>query len=516
MSETKEDFKSQLRKLELENLRLKAELEARKAGMKTQSALAKVFSKSTTRLVAGARLKRSVKQLVHELPGTPSRDTITDVLVNLVMRLTRIGTFAIMVAAAPLLIMVIQTYILNHQNNKLDRQNELLSRQNNRLDQQINLEEGSRRSSLVFFMSNIMDRMDDELRNNRSRKLSDGLIGRIVSLSQALRPYRYLENDSLTSRQLSPERGQLLFSLINSNLHEETYEKIFERANFRYADLREANFSRANMKGAKLANSFFHKANFDLANLERADLSEAYLEEATFINTKMNLANLSGADLRKSHMEGIRFQKGNLEKADLSEIYLEGDFRGCNLEGIKIQEATLANVDLRGCVFKSMPWLDSLRTFNLKGFASLVEYYEPVQFFENKENFIDTLYHLYLDENSPSIHIVKCNLIVKEIVETSPSVMALWEQLQQDNNILKLYQISSPFGLPEIGITRDSAYVFKLSTSREGTESLEAWLRFDPAQQKLWKTYRGGDSILSKLKFDQKLLENWDSKCAGG
>ena len=125
------------------------------------------------------------------------------------------------------------------------------------------------------------------------------------------------------------------------------------------------------MKKARLANSFFYKANFNNTNLEGANLSFAYLEEATFRNTLMDGAILSYANLRKSHMEDISMKNGDLEMADLREIYLEGDYRGCQLEGIMIQEATLANVDLRGCYFRSLAWLDSMRNYNLKGFASL-------------------------------------------------------------------------------------------------------------------------------------------------
>lgn len=513
MQSPNEDAKDRLKRLELENLRLKAELEAHKIGQKSGALMSRFLTKTTTRLVAGKRLKSSIKQLVDELPGNPSKNTISEVLSNLILRLTRIGMFAVLVAGAPLLIMAVQTYILNLQNNKLDKQNQLLGRQNERLDQQINLEEGSRRSSLVFFMSNIMDRIDDELKDNRSRKLSDGLIGRIVSLSQALRPYRYLENDELTDRQLSPERGQLLFSLINSNLNESTYDKIFARANFNFADLREANFSGAYMKGAKLAFSFFYKANFDHAFLNDADLSYAYLEEATFRNTAMDGVDLSHANLRKSYMEGISAKNGNLEMADLREIYLEGDFRSCNLEGIIIQEATMANVDLRGCTFRSLDWLDSLRTYNLKGFASLVEYYEPVQEIINKRFYTDTLYKLELDENSPAMRIINCDLAVKELVESCPRIANAKKAGLLRGQILKIYPIASPIGMPELGILKDSAYVFKLSAFKEQPDSSEIWVRFDPVKQKLWESSVRDDSTLTELLFDKKLLENFSAKC---
>ena len=211
MNSPNDELKDRLQRLELENLRLKAELEAEKAVQKTGTVVRKLVAGTTTRLMVGKGLKSSFRKLLDELPGGKvSKDTLAEIMAQTIWRITRIGTFALLMGVAPLLILIVQTWILSHQNNKLDTQNGLLGRQNQRLDQQINLEEGNRRSSLVFFMSNIMDKLDFELRNSPNRTLSDPLFGRIVSLSQSMRPYRYLENDSLTPRQLSPERGQLL------------------------------------------------------------------------------------------------------------------------------------------------------------------------------------------------------------------------------------------------------------------------------------------------------------------
>ena len=513
MEKTKQELSNRLAQLERENLHLRAELELRKAGSSAKKSTSNFFSKLTTRVVAGARLKKSVKALVNELPGNPSKETISDVLVSLVMRITRLGAFAILVAGAPLLIMGLQTFILNRQNHKLTEQNDLLARQNQRLDQQINLEEGSRRSSLVFFMSNIMDRMEDELRNNRQRKLSDELIGRIVSLSQALRPYRYLENDELTKRQLSPERGQLLFSLINSNLHEETYDKIYDRANFNYADLQEANFSGGYMKAAKLANSYFYKANFTNANLERADLSYAYLVEATFTDTQMDGADLSYTNLRKSVMEDISLQDGNLEMADLREIYLEGDFRGCWLEGIIIQKATLANVDLRGCRFRSEAWLDSLRNHKLKGFASLVDYYEPVVQYQPKGLYVDTVYKLELDVKSPALKVITCNQAVREIISSSEEVRQAKQSELEAGSTVKLYPVKSPFPLEDLGILQDSFFLFKLSASKEPLIKPTMWIQYNQHQKKLWEINPTGNTFIKELNFDLSLLAGGIEDC---
>ncbi len=512
MEQPNDDINDRLRQLELDNLRLRAELEARKAGSKVSRGVGDLVTKSTTRILAGRRLKSSVRQLLDELPGGKvSRDTISDVMVSVILRLTRIGMFAIIAAMGPLLIMVVQTYILNRQNDKLEIQNLLLGKQNQRLDQQINLEEGNRRSSHIFFMSNIMDKIDDEMRGNPERSLSDPLIGRIVSLSQALRPYRYLENDELTERQLSPERGQLLFSLINSNLDQKTYDKIYARANFNYADLQEANFTDAYLKGAKLAHSYFYKANFNRANLEGADLSHAYMEEATFRATRMNGANLTKANLRRSRMEDISLVNSNLEQADLREIYLDGDFRNSNLEGVKVQEATITNVNLEGCYFHSLNWLDSLEFYNLKGLASLREYYEPMKEVEKKGFTTDTLYRLRLDPQSPVIRIVQCSKLVEEIIESSARIQEVKKQDREEIS-LSLYPVSNPFGLEELGVKKDSVYIYRLSADRDDLASTAVWVQFNPRLSTLWEIFPNGE-LPKPLDFNRNLLNKLKTEC---
>ena len=497
----------------MENLRLRAELEARKTGGTVSRSISRLFTSSSTRLLAGKGLKRSVRRLIEELPGGKvSKDTISEVTVHVIWRLTRIGMFAIIAAMGPLLIMIVQTYILNRQNDKLEIQNQLLGRQNERLDQQINLEEGNRRSSLIFFMSNIMDRIDVEVKDNPRRTLSDPLIGRIVSLSQALRPYRYLENDELTPRQLSPERGQLLFSLINSNLDEETYDKIFARANFSYADLQEANFTDAYLKGARLANSFFYKANFNRANLENADLSFAYLEEATFKTTRMDGVNLTHANLRRSRMENISLAGGNLQQADMREIYLDGDYRNSNLEGIIVQEATLTNVNLEGCYFHSLAWLDSLPHYHLKGFASLKDYYEPEREVVRKGFATDTLYFLRPDPNSPAVRIMSCSKLIEEIVESSRQVIETRQKRSPSEDDLSLYAVSNPFGVDELGIKKDSVYLYRLAADRDSQSPTAMWVQFDPKQLLLLEIFPGGD-VSKTLDFNHDLLGKLGTEC---
>lgn len=508
----RDEIREKLQQLTRENFRLRAELEARKAERSASRGFKKVLKSTSSRIVAGKRLKGSVKQLLSELPGNPTKDTLADVSTNLILRLTRIGMFAIMVAVAPMLIMGIQTYILKLQNEKLDRQNDLLNNQNNRLNQQINLEEGNRRSSLVFFMSNIMDRIEDELRVHPDRKLSDPLIGRIVSLSQALRPYRYLENDSLTTRLLSPERGQLLFSLINSDLHPATFDKIYSRANFSYADLQEANFSQAYLRGAKLAYSYFFKANFNGANLENADLSYAYLQESSFYNTKMDGADLGNANLTSSHMENISLRGGSLVNAEMEKIHLDGDFSRSNLEGVKVKDAKVDIVNLDGCFFKSRSWIDSLKNYNFEKLELLVDYYEPMPIFQHNGTDIDTMYCLRMDTTSLVKRATKCDMAVRAILEASPQIDELHKKAMEEGAEFSIRLESDPFGIRELGVKKDSIYFFELRINNKGRTEEVRKISFDHKRLRLSETDEEGN-FLNNYPISGEVLSAFIKAC---
>ncbi len=514
MEQLPDEAEERLKKLELENIRLRTELEARKAMTSTKKTVGKLVASTTTRYMVGKGLKSSFKQLLEELPnGKVSKDTLADILTHFIWRVTRIGTFALVMGLAPMLILIVQTWILSRQNKELDVQNKLIGRQNERLDQQINLEEGNRRSSLIFFMSNIMDKLDLELRSNPDRTLSEPLIGRIVSLTQSMRPYRYLENDSLTPRQLSPERGQLLFSLINSDLDQRTYDKIFARANFNYADLREANFSEAYLRGAQLAHSSFSNANFNYADLTNADLRGAYLEKATFRNTLMDGVNLSDANLHESRMEHISMHDGNLSNADLREIYLEGDFTGTNLQNVKLKDASLVDVNLEGCYFKSLGWIDSLRFLDVKGLRFVREIYNPNLELRKKGFLTDSMYVLRLDPASSLAQMQQCSQAVAELVRSNTRVKALQQQARKDGQALSLYAAKNPFGMEDLGIAKDSVYLFRLAVDQMDMGSTALWVQYLPKAQRLYEVFPNEDKEGVEMVFDKKLLKMLGDGC---
>lgn len=222
----------------------------------------------------------------------------------------------------------------------LINQNELLNNQNKLIERQMSLEEASRRSSLIVLMSNIMDKVDDEINRQRKPKdtdetrykLSASLIGQIAALSHAFKPYRYLDGDSLIPKPLSPERGQLLITLVQLPLDTLSFKLIYSSSAFYNADLKEAKLQKAYLVGA---------------NLTGADLSTAQLEWAIMRGSVLNNANLYRADLKF-----VDFSTSDIiiegNQTSLSESNLqEADLFMANLTNVNLQNADLINADLQ-------------------------------------------------------------------------------------------------------------------------------------------------------------------------
>ncbi len=224
---------------------------------------------------------------------------------------------AVVLALGSSIVAIASLWIAFKANRIMQQQNKQFEVQNEIFKTQVNLDEANRRSSLVFLMGNIIDQMDREITEQKKDpshidslgySLSDALIGRIAALSQGFLPYRYLVGDSLIKEAVSPERGQLLLSLLRSKLDSKTYSKIYEAANFQDADLGEADLRQANLKGAHLYN-----ANLKSAFLQDADLSGAYLVAADLSIAYFIGANLDGVDMEGANLTWTDFSFSNLE-----------------------------------------------------------------------------------------------------------------------------------------------------------------------------------------------------------
>ncbi|MEM6319038.1 MAG: pentapeptide repeat-containing protein [Bacteroidota bacterium] len=503
--------------IQRENRRLKAELQLLKGKKKAKSAVGKLARKITTNIFVGKGLKRSFIRLFDEIPeGNVSKVTLADVSSHLVWRLTRVGIFTLLLGFIPLCILGIQTYILNSQN-------QLLQYQNQRLDQQINLEEGNRRSSLIFLMSNIMDKIGDELKNprNRDKTLSDALIGRIVSLSQALRPYRYLENDQLIAQPLSPERGQLLISLTNSNLNEATYEQIFERADFSYADLHNANFNETYIQGIQLSYANLRGASFKNADLEYANLEYADLRDAEFDKTYMNGIKLSYADLSYSHLHNVEMTYANLKRANFTKAEVSGDFRYSIFDGIDLDSVKIGFLDIEGIQIRDPEIIPLVDTNDIASIYDLPpttrEYLNEnfrweKRFVQNTDMTKSALFVLMRRKASNLSIMDNCLKSTLAIIKSSSEIRQLERDIMRKKEKLTFLVEANPFGDINLGIPVDSVYLYRMMEDEEDNETATTlgWVTFNPFKKTLTKFTLDDTTALS---FNKSLLKTLPLEC---
>lgn len=294
----------------------------------------------------------------------------------------------------------------------LVNQNELLEVQNKKITVQTQLMESERRSSLVFLMSNVLDKVDDEIGeqswkkdsierlkvridsipNNLKYDLSDVLISRIVALSRALQPYRRLQGNTLESKLVSPERGQLFIALMKNKLNSSTRTTIVSDGDFsnaiignitlRMIDLRKANLSGADLREANLSDADFRSANLSRTNLYKTNLSDA----------KLNLAELFMADLREASLNGANLTGAHLRRADLRGANLFGaNLRAADLSRARFSAKDLSNVNLEGAKVHSADWIQELDGSDEFGLERITDkYYVDDKPHENENG--DTYY----------------------------------------------------------------------------------------------------------------------------
>lgn len=326
-----------------------------------------------------------------------------------------IGAFAAAFGLLGTIVLMKQNDKLEIQNVRITEQTRLMAIQNEKVETQIYLEESNRRSALVFLMSNIMDKIDDELtkreENQKERDLSSQLIGRIVALSQSLEPYRYIKDNKLIEKPLSPERGQLLLSLTKSELSKSTYIKIFKDANFSYSDLSGVTMSGAYLRYAKLDFS-----NFKGATLPDADVWSASLKGVDFKGAIIKGVNLgesyidSSIDLEGSRIE-VNWKKNIVKQLKNNEdIYTQFSFNKV-LSGFDYSRKLLyQTVVLSDDKIDTLKWLSTVTCDSLNVLKNL----KGKRFYRDGNlNFISDLATIKFDRNESDSFalnfIVNCN-----------------------------------------------------------------------------------------------------------
>jgi uncharacterized protein YjbI with pentapeptide repeats len=237
------------------------------------------------------------------------------------------------------------------------RQNELFQaqtrHQNQRIQEQSELIESIRKSSLSLLVSNISDKLDDELKNHPTGRLSDNTIADIVeAFNYSFVPYRYLEGDSLSEKKLSPEKGELLLALCTRKIDSVSFAKIKHKATFSGADLRGANLrgvdlSGSDLKGADLSNADLSGASLIATDLRNADLWGAKLDKANLDDADIRRADLRWAELNEAVMDSANVSGSDLANVQLRKAALyKTKFRTSNLDGALLNEANMQGADL--------------------------------------------------------------------------------------------------------------------------------------------------------------------------
>lgn len=245
---------------------------------------------------------------------------------------------------------IVTILILLHQNRILLDQNSKIDYQNVKIIEQNNLIEADRRSAQVFLMSDVLSDLQLVLTDqNRSIDSTIPMImaNRISSVSRAMIPYRPYFGDSLSHFQ-SPERGQLLISLINSGINQDQLNnEILDRSQgkFDFAQLNDANLSNQNFDRISLMGSLLSRSDLSQSSLRNSLLIDAKLESANLRESNLEMAKLMLAKMRFAELWDAKLSSANLQGAILNYAFLEGsDLRGTILSEADLSHSELINV----------------------------------------------------------------------------------------------------------------------------------------------------------------------------
>ncbi len=243
--------------------------------------------------------------------------------------------------------------------------------------EQLELMASTRKSNALVLMNSLFEKIDTELKNNPQRTLSKEIIERIAALNHSFEPYRYLEDNQLSEKKWSPERGQLLLMLAKMDIDSSSFYQIkmktsflgadlrgvdLSKADLSYTDLRESNFDNATLVGANLSNAILEKASLQKVDLKKASLQKSICQYADMQWSNFHLAIMAEADLSSANLSNTNLKEVNLTNANLKWINLSNTFLNdsdltevnlfeSNLTRANLERANLSKADLTSSTF---------------------------------------------------------------------------------------------------------------------------------------------------------------------
>lgn len=254
--------------------------------------------KFITGIFLGNNLRDAVEKFIEKAPNKLDKKSIADLTYGILNGLLKFSFIRFLLAIVPMILVTIQLYVLMQQNS-------ILEQQTKGLQNQLTSIEAERKSSYIFLVNNIMDKMDSEIKDGENRKLGRKLsiqtISRIAALSQTLKPYNY-KDDEGREKELSPERGYLSNTIGLSELDTSIYKILYDKVTFKKSDLEQAKLNQSYLKGAYLRGS-------DLSDgfILNSNLENAFLIECDLRNTQFSNSNFEGAKLWHSKVHSSKW-----------------------------------------------------------------------------------------------------------------------------------------------------------------------------------------------------------------
>jgi uncharacterized protein YjbI with pentapeptide repeats len=348
-----------------------------------------------------------------------ARDLVAMVLARYAWISTRRWVIAALTGLIAAMAALAGTALLFKQNQLISAQTELLREQNTRIQEQtlliqtdVQLAEAARNAALAVEITGIaaelgkvVDRVHGpDLTNpinvlDPAADLERSLVLRIVSISRALMPYRFLdaglheedatdglrqalqrrrgdlgegypkleayfgwsdrpEGTYLVDRPASPERGQLLRVMVSSglrNLELFTFLGLtLDHAMLRATDLSLISAQQARLSYADFSGSYLVRCDFGAAVLENARFRRASISRTRFaaLMPGQVLPPLPAQDgPAATRMSGADFTRATIQETDFSGAVLTAaSFDGALLDGVDFTGADLSAATFRGTV----------------------------------------------------------------------------------------------------------------------------------------------------------------------
>jgi uncharacterized protein YjbI with pentapeptide repeats len=350
---------------------------------------------------------------------TAARDLVAMVLARYAWITTRRWIIASLVALIAAMAALAGTALLFKQNQLIGAQTELLREQNARIQEQtqliqtdVQLAEAARNAALAVEITEIAAELGEVVDRVHGKGLANpinvldpatdldrSLFLRIVSISRALMPYRFLdtglheedqseglrqalqrrrddlgdgypkleayfgwtdrpEGTFLVDRPASPERGQLLRVMVSSglrNLETFTFAGLtLDHAMLKATDLSLITAQQARLSSADFSGSYLVECDFGSAILENARFRRANISRSRFaaLSPDQVLAPLPAQDgLATTRLSGADFTRATILASDFSGAALTGAiFDQALLDGAIFREADLSAATFRGTV----------------------------------------------------------------------------------------------------------------------------------------------------------------------